>query len=88
MSIEQEIKELSGQIENLTKLLNSLILTNTNNNSNISDANFKVKQGEVFVSPATVPAGIISKAQGELKTTPDGIEVVKGGITRCRTSRI
>ncbi|KYP86903.1 hypothetical protein WB67_15105 [bacteria symbiont BFo2 of Frankliniella occidentalis] len=57
-SKSQEIDELRGKVENLTKLVNSLILTNANNNSNMSDANFKIKQGEVFISPANISGEI------------------------------
>jgi len=56
-SKSQEIDELRGKVENLTKLVNSLILTN-NNNSNMPDANFRIKQGEVFISPATISGHI------------------------------
>lgn len=86
-SQSQEIEELRGKVENLAMTINSVVKAYTKGMTAMDDAILKIKQGEVFISPATISGEITTRSQGELKTTPDSIEVVKDDITCCRMLR-
>lgn len=57
-SQSKEVEELREKVENLIVIVKSLVEDDADNDSAMTDDNFKIKQGEVFISPATISGEI------------------------------
>lgn len=86
-SQSQEVKELRKKVEELTQQVKCLSQARDADMNAIQSSILNIKKGEVFISPAIISGEITTRPQGELKTTPDGIEVVKNGVTCCRMAQ-
>lgn len=87
-SQNKEVEDLREKVEELNQQVKRLSQARDADMNAIQSSILNIKQGEVFISPATISGGIVFRAQGELKTTLVDFHIVNGkGEMICRMER-